>query len=63
MEDLDARLRLANLLSVCENEIQALDDLRDPRLKGVLQAMATLRAEIVAATVALTNAAGGEKPG
>jgi hypothetical protein len=46
MEELDARLRLTNLLSVCENEIQALDDLRDPRLKGVLQAMATLRAEM-----------------
>jgi hypothetical protein len=53
MEDLDARLPLTNLLSVCENEIRALDALRDPRLSGVLQAMSTLRAEIVAAIVAL----------
>jgi hypothetical protein len=54
MEDLDARLRLTKVLSICENERHALDALRDPRLSGVLQAMATLRAEIVAAIAGLT---------
>jgi hypothetical protein len=54
MEDLDARSRLTHLLSVCENEAHALDALRDPRLRGVLQAMSTLRAEVVAAIAGLT---------
>jgi hypothetical protein len=53
MEDVEARSRLASVLDVCEHEMQALDGLRDARLSGVLQAMTMLRAEIVAALVAL----------
>jgi hypothetical protein len=45
--------RLSSVLSVCEHEGSALDQLRDPRLAGVLQAMTTLRAEIVAALASL----------
>jgi len=47
--DAEARARLARLLSVCEHEEKALHALRDGRLSGVLEAMARLRAEIVAA--------------
>jgi hypothetical protein len=42
------------VLDVCEHEMQALDALRDARLSGVMQAMTTLRAEIVAALATLT---------
>jgi hypothetical protein len=41
------------VLEVCEHELSALDELRDARLSGVLQAMTMLRAEIVAALAAL----------
>jgi len=58
MEDIEARSRLGSVLDVCEYEMQALKALRDPRLSGVLQAMTTLRAEIVAALAALTPDAG-----
>jgi hypothetical protein len=54
MEDVEARSRLASVLDVCEHEREALDGLRATRLSGVLQAMTTLRAEIVAALAALT---------
>ena len=54
MEDLDARLRLTEVLSICENETHALGALRDPRLSGVLRALATLQAEVVAAIAGLT---------
>jgi len=57
MENVEARSRLTSVLDVCEHEMQALEALRDPRLSGVLQAMTTLRAEIVAALAALTPAA------
>ncbi len=58
MENIEARSRLTSVLDVCEHEMQALKALRDPRLSGVLQAMTTLRAEIVAALAALTPDAG-----
>jgi hypothetical protein len=48
MENIEARSRLTSVLDVCDHEMQALDALRDARLSGVLQAMMTLRAEIVA---------------
>jgi len=54
MEDIEARSRLASVLDVCEYEMQALEALRDPRLSGVVQAMTTLRAEVVAALATLT---------
>ena len=54
MEDVEARARLSSVLDVCEHEGQALEALSDARLAGVLQAMSTLRAEIVAALAALT---------
>jgi hypothetical protein len=54
MEDIEARSRLATVLDVCEHEMQALEALHDARLTGVLQAMRTLRAEVVAALAALT---------
>jgi len=34
---------------VCEHERQALEKLRDPRLKGVLESISSLQAEIAAA--------------
>jgi hypothetical protein len=58
MENVEARSRLTSVLDVCEHEMQALEALRDTRLSGVLQAMTTLRAEIVAALAALAPAAG-----
>ena len=54
MEDVEARSRLTSVFDVCEHEKQALDTLRDARLSGVLQAMTTLHAEIVAALATLT---------
>jgi hypothetical protein len=53
--DTEARSRLSSILSVCEHEAAALDELRDTRLIGVLQAMASLRAEIVAALASLEH--------
>jgi hypothetical protein len=47
--DVEARARLESVLSVCGHEMKALDSLEDARLAGVLQVLATLRAEIVAA--------------
>jgi hypothetical protein len=38
---------------VCEHERQALETLRDPRLNGVLEAIARLQAEIIAALATL----------
>lgn len=59
MEDVEARSRLSSVLDVCEYEMLAL---HDARLSGVLQAMAMLRAEVVAALATLTPDAnnGGE---
>jgi hypothetical protein len=57
MESVEARSRLTSVLDVCEHETQALHALRDARLSGVLQAMTTLRAEIVAALASLTPGA------
>jgi hypothetical protein len=54
MEDIEARSRMASVLDVCEYEMQALNALHDARLTSVVQAMTTLRAEIVAALAALT---------
>ena len=54
MTNVEARARLARLFAVCEQERETLDALRDGRLSGVLEAMARLRAEIVAALAALT---------
>ena len=51
--DLEARSRLASVLDVCAHEKKALETLADPRLAGVLQAMTTLRAEIVTALASL----------
>jgi hypothetical protein len=42
------------MLDVCEQEGGALDAMRDDRLNGVLHVTNTLRAELVAAIVALT---------
>jgi hypothetical protein len=41
------------VLDVCEHEAQALEALSDARSAGVLQAMSTLRTEIVPALAAL----------
>jgi hypothetical protein len=49
MGDVEARSRLSSVRDVCEHEMHAPDALRDLRLSGVLQAMTTLCAEIVAA--------------
>ena len=54
MEAVEARSRLASVLDVCEYEAQALEALHEERLSGVLQAMTTLEAEIVAALAAFT---------
>jgi hypothetical protein len=48
-----ARARLVAALRRLEADLAALDHLRDPRLAGVLEALAVLRAEIVAAIAAL----------
>jgi hypothetical protein len=42
------------VLDVCEHDLQPLEALGDARLSGVLQAMALLRAEIVAALATVT---------
>jgi hypothetical protein len=62
MEDIEAMSRLSSVLDVCEYEMLALEALHDARLSGVLQAMAMLRAEVVAALATLTPDAnnGGE---
>jgi hypothetical protein len=51
--DVEAKSRLASVLDVCAQERKALDALDEPRLAGVLQAMTTLRTEIVAALASL----------
>jgi hypothetical protein len=51
--DVEARARLGSVLSVLEHEGRALEDLRDGRLNGVVEAIAILRAEIVAALASL----------
>jgi hypothetical protein len=51
--DVEARARLSSVSDVCEHERQALENLRDPRLKGVLKAISTLQAEIAAALASL----------
>ena len=48
-----ARARLVAALRRLEADLAALDQLRDPRFAGVLEALAVLRAEIVAAIAAL----------
>jgi hypothetical protein len=47
--DIEARARLSSVRDVCEHERQALENLRDPRLKGVLESISSLQAEIAAA--------------
>ena len=54
MKDTEARSRLTRVLDVCEHEFQPLEALGDARLIGVLQVMALLRGEIVAALAAVT---------
>jgi hypothetical protein len=54
--DVEARARLSSALDVAGREGAALDALRDGRLTAVLEAMNTLRAEIVAALAALSEA-------
>jgi hypothetical protein len=51
--DIEARARLSSVREVCEHERQALETLRDPRLNGVLEAIARLQAEIIAALATL----------
>jgi len=51
--DVEARARLSSVSEVCEHERQALENLNDPRLNGVLQAISRLQAEIVAALATL----------
>jgi hypothetical protein len=51
--DIEARARLSRVRNVCEQERQALESLRDPRLTGVLQAISTLQAELAAALASL----------
>lgn len=59
---MEARSRLGSVLDVCEHEARSLERLEDPRLDEVLQAMAKLCAEIVAALAELQSPApnGGE---
>jgi hypothetical protein len=47
--EIEARARLSSVRDVCEHERQALENLRDPRLKGVLESISSLQAEIAAA--------------
>jgi hypothetical protein len=42
-----------SVLDVCEHERLALGAMRDPRLEGVLLAIARLQAEIIAALASL----------
>jgi hypothetical protein len=51
--DVEARARLSSVREICEHERQALGNLRDPRLNGVLEAIARLQAEIVATLATL----------
>jgi hypothetical protein len=53
--ELEAKSRLKSVLSVCEDEGEALRELEDERLDGVLQAMTRLKAEIVSALASLTQ--------
>jgi hypothetical protein len=63
VEGVEATARLSSVLDVCEREMAALRALNDERLSSVLQAMTTLRAEIVAALVALRrDALNGQSP-
>jgi len=54
MKDTEARSRLTRVLDVCEHEFPAARSAGDARLLGVLQVMALLRGEIVAALAAVT---------
>jgi hypothetical protein len=47
--EIEARARLSSVRDVSEHERQALQKLRDPRLKGVLESISSLQAEIAAA--------------
>jgi len=51
---LDVRTRLSSLLEIADREAKFLDAARDDRLSGVIEAMNTLRAELVAALAALS---------
>ena len=58
--DTEARARLSRVSEMCENERQALETFRDPRLKGVVEAISRLQAEIAAALASLhASDAGG----
>ena len=63
MLDVEAHSRLSSVLDVVEHEGAALDALRDGRLTAVLEAMNTLRAEIVAALAALAAPAPDDQDG
>ena len=47
-------MRLSSLLEIVDREAKILDAARDDRLSGVIEAMNTLRAELVAALAALS---------
>jgi hypothetical protein len=51
--ELEAKSRLRSVLSVCEDEGEALRGLDDERLDAVLEAMTRLKAEIIAALASL----------
>jgi hypothetical protein len=53
MSHVEARSRLISILDVVEHELKALEAIGDPRLRGAVGAMTTLRAEIVAALAEL----------
>jgi hypothetical protein len=59
--DIEARARLSSVRDVREHERQALENLREPRLKGVLESISSLQAEIAAALASLhaSNENGG----
>jgi hypothetical protein len=60
--EIEAQARLGSVLDVCKHERRALEDLGDPRLNGVLAAMATLETEIAAALSALTERPSNGRP-
>jgi hypothetical protein len=51
--DIEARARLSSLREFCGDERQVLENLQDPRLAGVLEAISRLQAEIAAALASL----------
>jgi hypothetical protein len=53
VDDAEVWALLSRVLAECEHDAEELDRLRDDRLHAVLQAMNTLRAELVAAMAAL----------